>query len=64
MRPLLAQYPQDKETFGIDNEYLLGDKLLVRPVLHQGVNKVDVYFPAKKMVKKVIFGMTLMIIVD
>lgn len=48
MRPLLAHYPQDKETFGIDNEYLLGDKLLVRPVTQQGVNKVDVYFPAVK----------------
>lgn len=47
MRPLLAHYPQDKETFGIDNEYLLGDQLLVRPVTHQGVNKVDVYFPSK-----------------
>lgn len=48
MRPLLAHYPQDKESYAIDNEYLLGDKLLVRPVLHQGVSKVDVYFPAKK----------------
>lgn len=47
MRPLLSQYPQDKETFGIDNEYLLGDKLLIRPVTHQGVNKVNVYFPAR-----------------
>lgn len=47
MRPLLAQYPQDKATFTVDNEYLLGDALLVRPVIHQGVHKVDVYFPIK-----------------
>lgn len=47
MRPLLSHYPQDKETFGIDNEYLLAEHLLVHPVVHQGVNKVDVYFPAK-----------------
>ncbi|XP_055683933.1 neutral alpha-glucosidase AB [Lutzomyia longipalpis] len=46
MRPLLTHYPLDKETFTIDYEYLLGDILLVRPVLQQGVSKVDVYFPA------------------
>lgn len=45
MRPLLAHYPRDPETFAIDNEYLLGDKLLVRPVMQQGSTKVDVYFP-------------------
>lgn len=47
MRPLLAQYPHDKEAFAIDNQYLLQDKLLVRPVMQAGVNKVDVYFPVK-----------------
>ncbi|XP_059616184.1 neutral alpha-glucosidase AB [Phlebotomus argentipes] len=46
MRPLLTHYPLDKETFTIDYEYLLGDVLLVRPVLQQGVSKVDVYFPS------------------
>lgn len=47
MRPLLAQYPQDKDSFTIDNEYMLGDKLLIRPVLQKGVTSVDVYFPSK-----------------
>lgn len=45
MRPLLAHYPKDPEGFALDNEYLLGDRLLVRPVLQQGASKVDVYFP-------------------
>lgn len=45
MRPLLSQYPKDPETFAIDNEYLLGDRLLVRPVLQQGATSVEVYFP-------------------
>ncbi|XP_055711223.1 neutral alpha-glucosidase AB [Phlebotomus papatasi] len=46
MRPLLTHYPLDKETYAIDYEFLLGDVLLVRPVLQQGVSKVDVYFPS------------------
>lgn len=45
MRPMLAMYPTDPESFALDNQYLLGDSLLVRPVLQQGATKVDVYFP-------------------
>lgn len=47
MRPLLTQYPLDKNAFALDNEYFLSDKLLVRPVMAKGVSKVDVYFPSK-----------------
>lgn len=45
MRTLLVHYPQDPETFAMDNQYLLGDKLLVHPVTQEGAAKVDVYFP-------------------
>ncbi|XP_045457347.1 neutral alpha-glucosidase AB [Melitaea cinxia] len=46
-RPLLQEYPKEQETYTIDNEYLLGDKLLVRPVLEAGVTSVKVYLPGK-----------------
>ncbi|KAH8367842.1 hypothetical protein KR084_003461 [Drosophila pseudotakahashii] len=46
IRPLLAHYPLDKEAFGVDSQLLVQDRLLVRPVMQQGVSKVDVYFPA------------------
>ncbi|XP_055303269.1 neutral alpha-glucosidase AB-like, partial [Sitodiplosis mosellana] len=45
MRPLLSHYPNDPEAFAIDNEFLLGDRLLVHPVTQLGATKVDVYFP-------------------
>ncbi|XP_031625087.1 neutral alpha-glucosidase AB-like isoform X1 [Contarinia nasturtii] len=45
MRPLLSHYPHDPETFAIDNQYLLADRLLVHPVAQEGATKVDVYFP-------------------
>ncbi|XP_037725211.1 neutral alpha-glucosidase AB [Drosophila subpulchrella] len=44
--PLLAHYPLDKEAFSVDSQLLVQDRLLVRPVMQQGVSKVDVYFPA------------------
>lgn len=47
MRPLLSFYPQDKAAFAIDNEYMLSDALLIRPVMEAGVKKVDVYFPTR-----------------
>ncbi|GBP26287.1 Neutral alpha-glucosidase AB [Eumeta japonica] len=48
MRPLFQHFPQEKETYTIDNQYLLGDKLLVRPVVEQGVTSVQVYLPGRE----------------
>ncbi|XP_060808019.1 neutral alpha-glucosidase AB [Amyelois transitella] len=48
MRPLFQEYPDETAVFTIDNEYLLGDKLLVRPVLEQGVSSVKVYLPGSR----------------
>lgn len=43
--PLLAHYPADQNTFRIDNQFMIQDRLLIRPVMQPGVRKVDVYFP-------------------
>lgn len=45
MRPMLAEYPLDTEAFNIDNQYMLSDKLLVRPVMEKSVTAVVVHFP-------------------
>uniref|UniRef100_A0A0P5AU93 Neutral alpha-glucosidase AB n=1 Tax=Daphnia magna TaxID=35525 RepID=A0A0P5AU93_9CRUS len=45
MRPLWMEYPQDGETFSMDNQYLLGDSILVHPVVRSGEQEVSVYFP-------------------
>lgn len=46
MRPMLSQYPKDKQVFHLDQQFLVGDKLMVRPVLEKGAKMVDVYFAA------------------
>lgn len=46
MRPMLAQYPKDKEAFALDTQFMVGDALLVRPVLDKGASSVEVYLPA------------------
>jgi len=48
MRPLLTHYPKDSESFLIDWQYLLQDRLLIRPVTQKAVKEVEVYFPKKE----------------
>lgn len=45
MRPMLSQYPRDKAAFALDTQYMVGDAMLVRPVLERGASSVEVYLP-------------------
>lgn len=45
IRPLFYNYPNDRNTIGIDNQLLLGEDILVRAVTDSNVDNVDVYFP-------------------
>ena len=44
-RPLFFEYPNDENTFELSSEWLVGDNLLVAPVLNPD-NIVDIYLPA------------------
>lgn len=43
---MLAEYPLDKTVFTLDDQYMLADKLLVRPVTQKGATAVGVHFPS------------------
>lgn len=45
MRPLVLHYPNDPEVRNLNSEYLVGENILVAPVLEQGVTKRMVYLP-------------------
>lgn len=45
MRPLWMEFTDDTKTFGLDDTYLLGDSLLLKPVTASGQSDVLVYFP-------------------
>ncbi|XP_025103603.1 neutral alpha-glucosidase AB-like isoform X3 [Pomacea canaliculata] len=45
MQPLWVEFPGEKATFNIDDVYLIGPALLVRPVTDQGAVSANVYFP-------------------
>ncbi|ORX69562.1 alpha glucosidase [Linderina pennispora] len=44
-RPLVFQYPEIAATSAIDKQFLIGDGLLISPVLTQGAVTVDAFFP-------------------
>ncbi|XP_076065923.1 glucosidase 2 subunit alpha isoform X2 [Oratosquilla oratoria] len=45
MRPIWANFVEDVESFGIDNEFMVGSALLVHPVVDHSVMTATVYFP-------------------
>ena len=45
MRPLIFDFPDDKDALKQDNEYMFGQSLLVCPVTEKGVSQWRVYLP-------------------
>jgi myogenesis-regulating glycosidase len=46
VRPLFFRNPEDPATYTIGDQFMLGDRFLVAPVLEKGVEARDVYLPA------------------
>jgi len=46
LRPLFLDFPDDKRTANLDDEFLFGSDLLVAPVLWEGADSRGVYLPA------------------
>ena len=45
LRPLLFEYPADETTYTADDEFMLGEALLVAPVTQRGIEHRHVYLP-------------------
>jgi len=45
LRPLWMEFPTDDTALDIDDEFMLGTALLVKPVVHALVNSINVYLP-------------------
>ncbi|XP_047134482.1 lysosomal alpha-glucosidase isoform X1 [Hydra vulgaris] len=44
-RALFSEFPQDINCIEIDKQFMLGNGLLISPVLEQGVTSINAYFP-------------------
>ena len=45
LRPLWASYPEDKETYNIEHQFLIHDGILISPVVEADKEEVLAYFP-------------------
>ena len=45
MRPLFYDFPEDKDAWEIEDEYMFGPDMLVAPVLYAGQREREVYLP-------------------
>ena len=45
VRPLFMEYPNDATTFNVDDSFLVGTDLLVKPVVQKGASDILVYLP-------------------
>lgn len=45
MRPLILNYPKDVNVRNLNSEFMVGDQMLVAPILEQGATKRMVYLP-------------------
>jgi len=48
MRPLWMEYPADAAVAAMDDQWLVGDALLVKPITSAGATSVEVYFPGSE----------------
>ncbi|TPX67212.1 hypothetical protein SpCBS45565_g03933 [Spizellomyces sp. 'palustris'] len=45
MRPMVSEFPEDENTFGMGDQFMLGKGLLIKPVVQKDQSSVDVYLP-------------------
>jgi len=45
MRPLWYEFPQDKQTYLINDEFMVGEDILVAPVVKEGMTNRGIYLP-------------------
>jgi alpha-glucosidase len=45
LRPLLLEFPEDRATYSLDDEVMVGRDLLIAPVLWPGASERSVYLP-------------------
>lgn len=50
MRAMVVEYPGDTNTYGLTEQYMFGDSLLVAPIVNQGETNKSVYLPAGEWV--------------
>ena len=53
IRPSWVEFPRDKNTWATEDQFMIGDCLLVHPVTEQGATSVQLYLPGATTVSNI-----------
>ncbi len=45
----MQEFPKDEKTFDMDDQFMLGPALVIKPVLQPQQNLISVYLPAESV---------------
>ncbi|KAI8997781.1 glycosyl hydrolases family 31-domain-containing protein [Pilobolus umbonatus] len=48
MRPMFMEFPEDEQLYATENQFMVGDAVLSKPVTSQGASQIDIYFPSNE----------------
>ena len=49
MRSMMQEFPKDEKTYGMDDQYMFGPSILVKPVVEAGQSYCDTYLPKQSV---------------
>jgi alpha 1,3-glucosidase len=49
MRPMFMEFPEDESMFTTEDQFMVGEAVLVKPVTQEGATSADVYFPGSEV---------------
>lgn len=51
MRPMFMEFPEDEHLFATEDQFMVGEGILVKPVTEEGAQSTNVYFPDNEVHK-------------
>ncbi|ORX61571.1 hypothetical protein DM01DRAFT_1332171 [Hesseltinella vesiculosa] len=48
MRPMFMEFPQEEQIFAMEDQFMVGDSILVKPITTEQTTSTDVYFPGEQ----------------
>lgn len=50
IRPMFVVFPDNEETFAMEDQYFVGNSLLVKPITSQGQTTTEIYFAGNDVI--------------
>ncbi|CEI89646.1 Putative Alpha 1,3-glucosidase [Rhizopus microsporus] len=51
MRPMFMEFPEDEHLFATEDQFMVGEGILVKPVTEEGAQSTNIYFPDNEVHK-------------